>query len=396
VEYVDPQEGFSGYLAFAGQGDRLAAGGLRVRSGLVADTVVALAEAMSLKERLLGLAVDGAKAGIDYDPESPNKREALRRFVRFLRPYLLTRLSLGPDLGTTWTEIEEVAHEEGMMSVKMAIAPAQGLSELDFLQRMGVLSTPVNGFTLAQRRAGHALAHAALTAAVVAGCEVLRLRVALQGFGSVGRGVLLALAEAGVSICAVADEHACLFSDHGLDSRSLLSLPHGVAVSEGRSSGARLGPPEVVTELQADVLVLAACEDAITLDQASGLPVRVVAVGANLGLAPLVEQSLHSRGIVVVPDFVGGCGGSASMDALFGAPLCPTPEWVLDHVAARMRELVTATLSISTAESVTPRDAAMALCEACPDLSGRKPYGYWKPVTTQLAGGTPSAMAERK
>ncbi len=78
-------EGFRGWVAFAGSERRLTAGGLRVQPGLTQETLVALAGAMTLKERLLGLGVDGAKAGIDYDPWSPGKHEALVRFLRFLR-----------------------------------------------------------------------------------------------------------------------------------------------------------------------------------------------------------------------------------------------------------------------------------------------------------------------
>lgn len=68
AHYVDPVEGFAGYVALAGTKQRLGAGGFRVQEGLDEETIVRLAEAMARKERLLGLGVDGAKAGIDYDP----------------------------------------------------------------------------------------------------------------------------------------------------------------------------------------------------------------------------------------------------------------------------------------------------------------------------------------
>lgn len=82
-----------------------------------------------------------------------------------------------------------------------------------------------------------------------------------------------------------------------------------------------------------DVVVLAACEGAITVEQARELPARVVVVGANLGLSRIVEEVLHFHEVIVVPDFVSGCGGSASMDALFGAPQCPSPDQVLAGTA---------------------------------------------------------------
>ncbi len=123
-----------------------------------------LTEAMTLKERLLGLAVDGAKAGIDYDPQAPGKAEAMRRFLRFLRTHLLERLSLGPDMGTTWPEIEDVARQVGLVSVEGAIARAQELGDDDVRARLRLLDAEIDGATLGERRAGHALAHAALSA----------------------------------------------------------------------------------------------------------------------------------------------------------------------------------------------------------------------------------------
>jgi glutamate dehydrogenase/leucine dehydrogenase len=378
--YVDPVEGFRGFLAIdeaPGAAHRLAAGGLRVQLGLDEETLAGLARAMSLKERLLGLGVDGAKSGIDYDPRAPGKADALRRFLRFLRPFLLDRVSSGPDLGTTWPEIEAIARSEGIPSVKVAIARAQGLDEDDFMRRIRVLDTRVAGFTLAQRRAGHALAHAAMAGLEKGEGVPTGLRAGLQGFGNVGRGAAIALAEAGVALSAVADEYSCLTCDDGLDVQALLALPHGTPIGDCTLSRRTVGPPEALFEAPVDLIVLAACEDAVSPRQASSMPARAVAVGANLGLTPVVEALLNQRGVAVIPDFVAGCGGSASMDALFGPRSCPSAEEVLDHVAARMRSLVAEMFVRARRDGISPREAALALCEANAASSPAKPYGHW-------------------
>lgn len=371
--YTDPREGFSGFVTYHGSRHRLAAGGFRVQRGLNEERIVDLAGAMELKERLLGLAVDGAKAGIDYDPAAPGKREAMRRFLRFLRPHLDGRLSLGPDLGTAWSEIETLAREEGITSVKLAVARAQGLSEQELVRRLAVLDHVVDGLTVGERRSGHALAHAALAAAEAAGITGRAPRIGIQGFGTLGRAAATALAEAGVTATAVTDEHTCLhcYADDVDD----------VGWSEdGRQSAppvpVDVEPPDQLLELPLEVLVLAACEDAVSEERAERLEVAAVVVGANLGLSAPVEQLLHRRGILVVPDFVGGCGGSASMDALFGPPTCPTAAEVLEALGARMRTLVARVFETSRARRISPREAALALsaCEVPPG----KPYGRWQ------------------
>lgn len=374
IRYLDPLEGFRGWLVFSGDRYPLAAGGCRVQRGLREETVIGLAEAMTLKQRLLGLAVDGAKAGIDYNPDAPGKREALRRFLRFLRPYLLHRFSMGPDMGTSWGEIEGIAREEGIPSVKIAIARAQRLEEGDFFRRLRLLEAEVDGMTIAQRRAGHALAHAALVASKAAGASGEAPRAGVQGFGTLGRGAVSSLAAAGVPITAVADESGCVVCERGVDVAALLAMPHRQPiVSQFRVTGAA---PEVLFRTPLDVVVLAACEDAMTVEQASRLEASAVVVGANLGLAPSVETVLHRLGIAVVPDLVGGCGGSASMDAIFGAPTCPTPMQVLCETGARLRDLVERVLADSRLTGVTPRDAARALCDVEIPHS-RRPYGHW-------------------
>ena len=374
VTYVDPVEGFRGFLAFAGDEHRLAAGGCRVVPGLDASTITALAGAMALKQRLLGLAVDGAKAGIDFDPRSPGKEAALRRFVRFLRPYLEDRYSMGPDRGTTWSELEGIAHAEGLTSVKGAVARAQGLDEADFRARLAVLDVEVDGLTLGQRRAGHALAHAALAAADASGWKPRPLLAAIQGFGNLGRGAASALAEAGVVITAVADEHGCVSGADGLDVRALLSVPHGAPLAAGRAAGAVVAPRASVLSLPVDVLVLAACEEAISAVEARHVQARAVVVGANLGLSRVAEEVLYLQDVVVVPDFVAGCGGSASMDALFGPSSCPTPREVLAGTAHVMRSLVGEIVGMAQRSQLTPREAALALSASRPGAAGR-PYG---------------------
>lgn len=373
--YRDPEEGFEGYLAYSGESRPLAAGGFRVQRGLSARTIRELAEAMKLKEGVLRLNVDGAKCGIDYDPTAPGKHAAMRRFLRFLKPHLDARLSLGPDMGTTFPEIEELARAEGIASVKGAIARAQGLPEEQVLRRLETLDIRAGALSVGQRRAGHALAHATFAAMRSAGLASPPATCALQGFGTLGRGTAFTLAEAGMVVAAVADEHGCICRDGGLDLGELLGSPHATPVPQLVQTGAAVDERAAVLGYPADVLVLAACEDALSERDVERLQARVVVVGANNGLRPSVEEALYERGVLVVPDFVGGSGGSASMDALFGPPLCPDPLTVLARVAMTVRALVDDIAATSQRMRLSPRTAALSLAGDHPLAADAKPYG---------------------
>ena len=373
--YEDREEGFRGFLAYAGQAAPLAAGGFRVQKGLRGETIMALAEAMALKERVLALNVDGAKCGIDYDPASPGKHAAMRRFLRFLGPHLRGRLSLGPDMGTDFGEIEVLARQEGISSVKAAIAPAQGLPRAEVLRRLELLDEPVGPLTLGQRRAGHALAQATLVALRHVADPARQPRCALQGFGTLGRAAALSLHDAGVLITVIADEHGSVRCDAGLDVPRMLAVPAGQPVPEHPCCEGTPAERTAPFGLPVDAVVLAACEDGMSTRDAVQLPAAAVIVGANRGLSDAVETLLHERGLVVVPDFVGGAGGSAAMDALFAPPVAPDARSVLDRTAAVADVLTDRVLMRARASGTSTRQAALALAREGRPPPDARPYG---------------------
>jgi glutamate dehydrogenase (NAD(P)+) len=79
--------------------------------------------------------------------------------------------------------------------------------------------------------------------------------------------------------------------------------------------------------------------------------------------------------VFVVPDFVGGIGGSASMEALFGPRQVPSARAVLDSLAGIMRRLVEDIASCAARLGVTPREAALRLAATADIDHDAPPYG---------------------
>ena len=86
IDYVDPEEGFRGWLVRDTLDFGLCAGGMRVQPGLTGARLAEMARNMTRKMRISGLRVDGAKSGIDYDPHPPGKPAAMARFMAAKRP----------------------------------------------------------------------------------------------------------------------------------------------------------------------------------------------------------------------------------------------------------------------------------------------------------------------
>jgi glutamate dehydrogenase (NAD(P)+) len=248
------------------------------------------------------------------------------------------------------------------------------LSHDDVLHRLALLKMPLGRLTLGERRAGHALAHAALAAwhRLEPG---RRPTCALQGFGTLGRGAAATLLERGVTITSLADEHGCVHADRGLPIARMLAAPRATSASEAAGSGTWRGPREAVLTMPADVLVLAAREGALPPRSVARLRAPIVAVGANGGVEAAAAVALHDRGVIVVPDLVAGAGGSAAMDALFAPAAPPHPAQVLEHVALIARTLTVRVLERAHLGGSTPAAAAADLAGEARLAVTERPYG---------------------
>jgi|AntRauTorcE11897_2_1112592.scaffolds.fasta_scaffold00938_11 glutamate dehydrogenase/leucine dehydrogenase len=378
-KYTNLETGAEGFLSLHGLNHSLSAGGLRIQKGLTAEKIEHLSRLMTLKQEFLGLSVNGAKCGLNMDPAHPDAEEELRNFIDFLRPFLEDRFSMGGDLNVSYRQIDDKARELGISSIKHAIARAQGFSEQEFLRRINTLQTQVGPLTLGQRRAGHAVAH--ITAATLdkMGIPKSRASVGIQGFGTIGRAAARGLQEASIPVNAVADLGGMLSSKDGLDLSSLVNRPLGKPVGNKKLKGAKNSAGNALFSYPLDILILGATEDSVPKEAIEQLEVPCVMVAANLGLCDKAMTKLEEKNTIVIPDFVGGSGGSASMEALFGPEETPEAQQVLDTVAWMMQALVDKTFRQAQNNELTFREAAHAICEQNREMvSQQKPYGAWR------------------
>ena len=379
VEYTDPLEGFKGWLVIDSMAHKLAAGGLRVQKGLTCECVQRLAATMTLKMRIAGIRADGAKSGIDYDPSSPGKQEALYRFIRAIKPYMEERYSMGPDLNTTMPELDAVCQRLGLSSIKNAVARNQQLDDAAFAQRTALLASPFGHATLGRLRSGAGLASSCLATLEFLGIPSEKATVAIQGFGGLAAGAAYFLHKAGVRIVGLADREKSLYSINGtpLDIPSLLAAQEGGEkgiIPLAENSKAAYADNKKIYDLSCDIFVPAAIEKAVDKEVAKHIETKAIASGANLAVTEEAEQILQQRGIPVIPDMVAGCGGSLSMEGLYGPETPPTAEEVINHVDRKTRKIVKAMLQRSHQDNISPREAALRLCTEAPLYPDSKPY----------------------
>lgn len=376
VEYTDPIEGFKGWLVIDSLAHTLCAGGLRVQKGLTRTCVQNLAATMTLKMRIAGIRADGAKSGIDYDPASPGKDEALYRFIRAIKPYILERYSMGPDMNTSMPELDAICSRLGIASIKTAVAHAQGYTPEEFEARINLLPQSVGHATLGKLRAGSGLAASCIGTLEFLDIPVNDATVVIQGFGGLAAGAAYFLHQAGVKIIGIADHEKSLIHPEraALDIPYLLENSVNGLLPQDAPEGV-YGASENIYTVPCDIFVPAAVEEAVCEQVAKDIQVRGIACGANLAVIPGAQQILHDRAIFLVPDMIAGCGGSLSMEGLFAPDTLPTPDDVLEHVDTKTRAIVKKVLQRSRQQGILPREVALQLCREARLYPGTRPYG---------------------
>jgi glutamate dehydrogenase (NAD(P)+) len=140
------------------------------------------------------------------------------------------------------------------------------------------------------------------------GFDIKGATVAVQGFGNVGSVSADLLSKIGAKIVAVTDWKGGIYNPNGLNVEKMLDFARQHKTIEGFPDGEPL-ENEQLFGLEVDVLVPAALENQITMENAPGIKAKVVVEGANGPTTPDAHKHLHERGVFVIPDILANAGG---------------------------------------------------------------------------------------
>ena len=316
-----------------------AIGGARMAPDVSLEECVRLARAMTFKSAAAGLPHGGGKSVIFADPRmAPAQKERLMRAfahaIADVRDYIV-----GPDMGTD---------ERCMAWAKDEIGRAVGLP-----RELGGIPLDEIGAT------GFGLAVAAEVAAEFCGLDLKGARVAVQGFGAVGRHAARFLAERGAKVVAVADSRGTIIAPDGLDVGALAALK-----AAGRSvtdhAGGKAGDRDAIVGVACDIWIPAARPDVLHADNIGRLDTRIVLSGANIPMTPETEAALYDRGVLCVPDFIANAGGliCAAVEYRGG-----TEGMAFATIDEKVRANVRSVLGRARDQGSAPRAAAVAMAE---------------------------------
>ena len=274
-------------------------GGVRFHPEVDLDEVRALAALMTWKTAIVNIPFGGAKGGVQCDPTALSKEEN-RRLTRTYMVNISHLLGVqrdiaAPDMGTD---------KQTMAWMMDAYGSAHGYTP-------GIVTgKPISLGGSAGRREATGRGVALVTRDTLAslGMSAEQTRVAIHGYGNVGRFAAQFLHEMGCKIVAVADVGGCVVRPDGIDPGLLQEHVAATGSVVGMAGTWERERDEVFTS-ECDVLVPAAVGGVIHADNWARVQARVIVEGANGPVTPYADHHLREGGVTIVPDIIANAGG---------------------------------------------------------------------------------------
>jgi glutamate dehydrogenase (NAD(P)+) len=277
-----------------------AKGGIRYHPDVTLDEVKALAAWMTWKCAVAGVPFGGGKGGVVCDPKKMSKRELESLTRRYIAEIVD---AIGPDKDVPAPDVN--TNEQIMAWVMDTYSMHVGYTSTAVVTGKPI----VMGGSLGRREAtGRGVMITTREAAKHLGINIKGATVAVQGFGNVGSVSADLLSRLGAKIVAVTDWKGGIYDAGGLHISGLLEWVADKGTVAGFPLADPLDPAKLF-ELDVDVLIPAALEKQITIENAPKIKAKIVAEGANGPTTPEAHKHLYERGVFVIPDILANAGG---------------------------------------------------------------------------------------
>ncbi|HEX5630634.1 MAG TPA: Glu/Leu/Phe/Val dehydrogenase [Acidimicrobiia bacterium] len=275
-------------------------GGIRFAPDVNLGEVAALAMLMTWKCAIVGIPFGGAKGGVRVDPTTLSRAElqrVTRRYTAEIIDFIGPDKDIpAPDMGTdeqvmAWimdTYSQQVGHTE----------PAVVTGK-----------PPALGGSIARREAtGRGLISLLPAAAAQCGIAHEGARVAVQGFGNVGRYAALAASQSGAVVVGISDVAGGVHNGRGIDVPAAMEYMDKNRTLVGFTGGDPIDNATLLA-MDCDVLLPCATGGVITKDNAAAIKAKLIMEGANGPTTIEADRILEAMGVLVVPDVLANAGG---------------------------------------------------------------------------------------
>ncbi len=282
-----------GYLVIDSVLNNTSSGGVRIAEDISLEEIKAMAREMTLKYNFIGLNRGGGKCGIKITEKTSDKerKDILNEFGRKLSPIIKAGIYYpGRDMNCSEEDLRMIYKGAGFSLGKL---------------------TDTSFFTAVS-----------LEKAIVACKEVYKLKdpvkVAIEGFGSVGGYLAERLNPDAFHIVGISTKKGAIYRQEGLPLDNLLEYKKKYGDDfVTRFTGAEMIERNEVLNLDVDILVPCARTWAINEDNVSNVKSPLIVPGANVPYTEGALNILNKKGTICLPGFVcnsGGVYGSSMFD----------------------------------------------------------------------------------
>jgi glutamate dehydrogenase (NAD(P)+) len=276
-------------------------GGIRFHPDVTIDEVRALAALMTWKCALYHLPLGGAKGAVTCNPKELSGRELerlsrayIQEIARFIGP---DSDIAAPDVGTNPQTMAWMVDEFSRIAGKTTFGVFTG-------KPLSIGGS--EGRDDATARGGWYIIEAAVKDL---GITLRNATVAIQGFGNVGEhAAVLARPLCGCRVIAVSDSSGGVLNRDGLDIQKLKDHKKKTGAIKKSGLGEDITNKQLL-ELDVDILIPAALENAITKDNMDKIRAKLIAEFGNGPITAEANDHLEARGVPIIPDFLCNAGG---------------------------------------------------------------------------------------
>ncbi|MEB2776669.1 Glu/Leu/Phe/Val dehydrogenase [Algoriphagus sp. D3-2-R+10] len=279
-----------------------AKGGIRFAPDVHIDEVRALAAWMTWKCAVVDIPYGGGKGGVRCNPREMSKGE----IERLVRAYTMSMIDVfGPDKDIPAPDMGTGPREMAWLMDEYSKAKGMTVSSV-------VTGKPlVLGGSLGRTEAtGRGVMVSALAAMQKLKINPFQATCVVQGFGNVGSWAARLLEERGLKIVAISDHTGAFYNEKGINIVEAIEYRDTNGGNlEGFSGGEKMAIASDLLTLDVDVLVPAAVEDVITIQNVNDIKAKLIVEGANGPTSAKADAIINEKGIMAVPDILANAGG---------------------------------------------------------------------------------------
>jgi len=289
-------------------------GGIRYAASVNEDEVMALSALMTYKCAIVNVPFGGAKGGIKISAHEYSVGE-LERITRRFTFELNKKNFIGPGLDVPAPDFATSGREMAWIAdTYMTLNPGE-IDALGCVTAKPVGQGGIRGRTEATGRGVFFGLREACT--IAEDMRALGLppglegkRVVVQGLGNVGYHAAKFMQEDGGALIVGAVEYeGSISKPDGIDVEALMAHRLETGSILGFPGAEDLSDRDAGLEIDCDILIPAALENAITMDNAPRIQAKIIAEAANGPISSDASAHLFERGVLIIPDAYINAGG---------------------------------------------------------------------------------------